>query len=150
MQWGASGVAELGPVIALVPARGGSKGVPSKNLVDLGGHPLLAYSIRAGTLTPGVDRVIVSTDSAEIAEIAQRYGADVPFLGQLRSRLMTLRTSDTCVTASIGWRGRRGGRAGSSSSCGQRLRCASLRTSVGRSTCSGPHLRQVDCDRFSS
>ncbi len=64
----------------LVPARAGSKGVPNKNIRKLGGHALLAYSVRAGLLARSVDRVIVSTDSEEYAEIARSYGADTPFI----------------------------------------------------------------------
>lgn len=71
---------DVGKVYALIPARGGSKSVPKKNIRDFDGHPLIAYSIAAARLTPGIDRVIVSTDSEEIADIARYYGAEVPFL----------------------------------------------------------------------
>lgn len=67
-------------VIALVPARGGSKSIPRKNIRLLGGHPLLAYSIAAGLQARHVDRTIVSTDDEEIAAIARDYQAEVPFL----------------------------------------------------------------------
>src|SRR3989338_10568956 len=67
-------------VFAIIPARGGSKGVIKKNSKCFGGHPLIAYSIIAAKLCPSIDRVIVSTDSVEITEIAKRYGAEVPFL----------------------------------------------------------------------
>jgi CMP-N,N'-diacetyllegionaminic acid synthase len=67
-------------MIAIIPARSGSKGVPGKNINPLGQFPLIAYSIAAAKMTPGVDRVIVSTDSAEYAAIANRYGAETPFL----------------------------------------------------------------------
>ncbi|MAO54807.1 MAG: cytidylyltransferase [Rhodospirillaceae bacterium] len=66
--------------IAIVPARGGSKGVPGKNLRPLLGHPLIAYSIAAAQNMHSVSRVIVSTDSAEIAAVSRAYGADVPFM----------------------------------------------------------------------
>lgn len=66
--------------IALIPARGGSKSVPKKNIRLFKGHPLIAYSIAAAKLSRKIDRVIVSTDSEEIAEIARHYGAEVPFL----------------------------------------------------------------------
>ena len=66
--------------VALIPARQGSKRVPGKNVRVVGGHPMLAYTI-APALESGVfERVIVSTDSEEIAAIARHYGADVPFL----------------------------------------------------------------------
>ncbi|OHA08685.1 MAG: hypothetical protein A3A44_00710 [Candidatus Sungbacteria bacterium RIFCSPLOWO2_01_FULL_60_25] len=67
-------------IIALIPARGGSKGVPRKNIRLLGGLPLIAYSIRSAQAAASIDRVIVSTDDAEIAAIARTYGAEVPFL----------------------------------------------------------------------
>lgn len=65
--------------VGLVLARGGSKGIPGKNLVLLAAEPLIAHTIRAG-LESMLDRVIVSTDSYEIAETAQEYGAEVPFM----------------------------------------------------------------------
>jgi N-acylneuraminate cytidylyltransferase len=67
-------------IIALVPARGGSKSIPGKNIKPLGGMPLLAYSIAAGLQAQLVQRVLVSTDSAEIADVARAWGAEVPFL----------------------------------------------------------------------
>lgn len=67
-------------IVALIPARGGSKGVHKKNIQMIKGYPLIAYSIAAGLLSKKIDRVIVSTDSEEIAEIAKHYGAEVPFL----------------------------------------------------------------------
>ncbi len=67
-------------VVALIPARGGSKGVPRKNIQMVKGYPLIAYSIAAGILSKRVDRIIVSTDSDEIAQTALRFGAEVPFI----------------------------------------------------------------------
>ncbi len=67
-------------VLALVPARGGSKGVPGKNIKGLGGRPLIAYTIASATAVRGVSRVVVSTDSDDIAEVSRREGAEVPFL----------------------------------------------------------------------
>lgn len=67
-------------VVALVPARGGSKSIPRKNLRLLGGHPLVAWSIAAARLATRVDTVLVSTDDEEIAEVARHYGAETPFL----------------------------------------------------------------------
>lgn len=67
-------------ILALIPARGGSKGIPRKNIKRLGPHPLIAYSIAAGLGSSLVSRTIVSTDDPEIAETARRCGADVPFL----------------------------------------------------------------------
>ena len=67
-------------VVGLIPARSGSERVPGKNLRPLAGHPLLAYAIATARAADVFDRVVVSTDSEEIAEIARWYGADVPFL----------------------------------------------------------------------
>ena len=64
-------------VVAVVPARGGSKSVPDKNIRLLGGKPLLAWSIEVARAIPAIDRVIVSTDNNKIAEVAERYGAEV-------------------------------------------------------------------------
>ena len=66
--------------VALIPARSGSERVPGKNVRELAGHPLLAYSIAAAQLSGVFDAVIVSTDSPEIAAVAERYGAEVPSL----------------------------------------------------------------------
>jgi N-acylneuraminate cytidylyltransferase len=66
--------------VAIIPARGGSKSIPRKNIRPMDGVPLLAYSIEAGLTARTVDRVIVSTEDEEIAEIARAWGADVPFL----------------------------------------------------------------------
>lgn len=67
-------------VLAIIPARGGSKGIPRKNIKNFAGHPLIAYSIAAGLQAKNVTRVIVSTDDEEIAAVARAYGAETPFL----------------------------------------------------------------------
>ncbi len=67
-------------VYAIIPARSGSKGVPNKNIMDLAGYPLIAYSIASAKKCPAINRVIVTTDSEEYAEIALKYGAEVPFI----------------------------------------------------------------------
>ncbi len=67
-------------MIALIPARGDSKGLPNKNIKLLMGKPLIAYSIQAALNSLSIDEVYVSTDSPEIARIAKSYGAKVPFL----------------------------------------------------------------------
>ena len=67
-------------VLAVVPARGGSKGLHRKNARALGGHPLVAWSVAAGKQAETVSRVICSTEDREIAELAARYGAEVPFM----------------------------------------------------------------------
>lgn len=67
-------------ILAIIPARGGSKGIPHKNIRDFAGYPLIAYSIEAALQSELVTRVIVSTDDPKIAEVAKQCGADVPFL----------------------------------------------------------------------
>jgi N-acylneuraminate cytidylyltransferase len=67
-------------VVALIPARSGSERVRDKNIRPLAGHPLLAYAVAAARQAGIFDRVVCSTESGKVAEVAQRYGADVPFL----------------------------------------------------------------------
>ena len=67
-------------VIALIPARSGSKRVSDKNIRPLGGHPLIAYTISAARTSSLFSKVLVSTDSEQYARIARYYGAEVPFL----------------------------------------------------------------------
>lgn len=67
-------------MIALIPARGGSKGLPGKNIRLLNGLPLIAHTIRAAQQAAGISRVVVSTDDAGITEVARDYGAEVPFM----------------------------------------------------------------------
>ena len=67
-------------ILVLIPARGGSKSIPRKNIRLLAGHPLIAYSIAAGRQARLVTRTIVSTDDEEIASVARQYGAETPFL----------------------------------------------------------------------
>jgi CMP-N-acetylneuraminic acid synthetase len=67
-------------VVALIPARSGSERVRDKNVRPLAGHPLLAYAIASAQESGIFDRIVCSTDSGKIAEVAQRYGAEVPFL----------------------------------------------------------------------
>lgn len=66
--------------IAIIPARGGSKRIPRKNIKLFHGKPMIAYSIEAALASKCFDKVIVSTDDSEIAEVAKRYGAEVPFI----------------------------------------------------------------------
>ena len=66
--------------IAIIPARGGSKRIPRKNIKDFYGRPLIAYSIQTALASKLFDKVIVTTDDEEIAKIAQEYGAEVPFI----------------------------------------------------------------------
>lgn len=67
-------------VLAIIPARGGSKSIPRKNIRLFANYPLIAYSISAGLSAESITRVIVSTDDKEIADISLKYGAEIPFL----------------------------------------------------------------------
>lgn len=82
--------------LAIIPARGGSKRIPRKNIKSFCGKPMIAWSIEAALKSGCFDKVIVSTDDAEIAEIAQQYGASVPFI-----RPATLSDDHTGTTAVI-------------------------------------------------
>ncbi len=73
--------------LAIIPARSGSKGVPNKNIRDINGHPLISWSIKQALKVPAISNVMVSTDSVEIANIAKKYGAEVPFIRPLELAL---------------------------------------------------------------
>ena len=90
---------EKNKIVALIPARGGSKGIKNKNIIDLCGKPLISYTIQAALESKYIDKVIVSTDSQEIADVAIKYGAEVPFLrpGELASD--TSKTIDAVMHA---------------------------------------------------
>ena len=66
--------------IAIIPARGGSKRIPKKNLIDFMGKPLIAWTIEAAIESKAFSKVVVSTDDEEIAKVSRKYGAEVPFL----------------------------------------------------------------------
>jgi len=68
------------PVLGLICARGGSKGVPGKNIKEFCGKPLIAWAIECAKVCPEITDVVVSTDDEEIAKVAKAYGADVPFI----------------------------------------------------------------------
>ena len=67
-------------ILGIIPARGGSKSIPGKNIFPLAGKPLVAYTIEVGLQAQTTDRLIVSTDDERIADVARRYGAEVPFM----------------------------------------------------------------------
>lgn len=67
-------------VLAIIPARGGSKGLPGKNIKNLAGKPLIAYTIEAAKKSKYIDRLIVSTDDLDIAKVGEKFGAEVPFI----------------------------------------------------------------------
>ena len=81
--------------IAIIPARGGSKRIPRKNIKDFLGKPIIAYSIEAALSSGVFDEVMVSTDDVEIAEIAKQYGAKVPFFRSLEM------STDMAMTAPV-------------------------------------------------
>ena len=87
-------------ILAIIPARGGSKGIPNKNIIDLYGKPLIAYSILAGLNSKYIDSVIVSTDSEQIRNIATIYGASVPFLRPAKYATDSSKTID-CMLYTI-------------------------------------------------
>lgn len=89
-------------VIAIIPARGGSKRLPRKNILPLGGKPLIAWTIEAAKTCSLINRVIVSTDDDEIAGIARLYGADVPFIRPLYLAEDTSSSEDVFLHA-INW-----------------------------------------------
>ena len=82
-------------ILTIIPARGGSKGIPRKNILHFAGHPLIAFSIAAALQAEKVTRIIVSTDDREIAEVSRRYGAETPFLRP--AELAADRTTDLPV-----------------------------------------------------
>ncbi len=77
-------------VVGIIPARGGSKGIPGKNIKLLGGKPLIQYTVEAALQSASLEKIIVSTDSQAIATVAQQLGAEVPFI-----RPMELAQDDT-------------------------------------------------------
>lgn len=86
-------------ILALIPARGGSKGLPGKNIRDLHGKPLIAWSIEAAKQSNYIDRIIVSTDSMDIATIATKYGAEVPFMRPAELATDNSSGMDVCLHA---------------------------------------------------
>jgi len=82
-------------ILAIIPARGGSKGVPRKNIRQIGGKPLIAYTIIAAKASNYVDRVILSSDDVEISEVALRHGCDVPF------KRASILSTDTATSAGV-------------------------------------------------
>lgn len=70
----------MGALTALICARGGSKGLPGKNILPLAGKPLIGWAIECASAVKRISRIIVSTDSKEIAAVAREYGAEVPFM----------------------------------------------------------------------
>jgi len=88
--------------IAIIPARGGSKRIPGKNIKNFAGLPIIAYSIRAALESELFNRVIVSTDSFEIAAVARKYGAEVPFM-RPADLADDFAGTDSVVVHALGW-----------------------------------------------
>lgn len=86
-------------ILALIPARGGSKGIKDKNIIPLCGKPLIAYSIECAKKSTYIDEVLVSTDSPKIASIAKEFGASVPFLRPAELATDTSKSIDVIIHA---------------------------------------------------
>ena len=84
-------------LLAIIPARGGSKRLPRKNILDLAGKPLIAWTIEAALKSMYIDRVVVSTDNDEIASISKKHGADVPFMRPAEMALDETTSIDTVL-----------------------------------------------------
>jgi CMP-N-acetylneuraminic acid synthetase len=67
-------------ILTIIPARGGSKGIPRKNITEVGGHPLIYYTIKSALQVSELEDIVVSTEDSEIASISQKIGAQVPFM----------------------------------------------------------------------
>lgn len=85
--------------IAVIPARGGSKGIPDKNIVEVEGKPLIAYTIEVALQSQYLDKIIVSTDSMKIAQVSKEWGAEVPFLRPTHLATDEAKTIDTIIHA---------------------------------------------------
>lgn len=92
--------------IAVIPARSGSKGLPGKNIKELCGKPLIVYTIETALKSKVFDKVIVSTDSMEIAEIAKKAGAEIPFLRPKELATDTADSMDVLIHAIKFWKKR--------------------------------------------
>lgn len=86
-------------ILAVIPARGGSKGVPRKNIIEVGGHPLIKYTIDCGKNSKYLDRVVISTEDLLIKRVAEENGGDVPFLRPKELAEDTSKTIDCIVHA---------------------------------------------------
>lgn len=84
-------------IIGIIPARGGSKGIPHKNIIDLCGKPLISYTIKAGLDSKYIDYLMVSTDDDEIARVSKKNGAEVPFMRPAELASDTSKTLDAII-----------------------------------------------------
>ena len=81
-------------VLGIIPARGGSKGLPGKNILETNGKPLISWTIQQANRSRYIDKVIVSTDDKKIAEIGKKEGADIPFIRPANLATDTAKTID--------------------------------------------------------
>src|SRR3712207_1192867 len=86
-------------ILAIIPARGGSKGILKKNIIEISGLPLIVYTLQESQLSKYIDRTIVSTEDLEIKEVVERYGGKVPFLRPLELAQDTSKTIACIVHA---------------------------------------------------
>lgn len=84
-------------ILGIIPARGGSKGIPHKNIINICGKPLIAYTIEAGLGSKYIDYLMVSTDDKEIADASKKHGAEVPFLRPSELAADTSKTIDAVL-----------------------------------------------------
>ncbi|MBM9501947.1 acylneuraminate cytidylyltransferase family protein [Leptospira sp. 201903071] len=86
-------------ILAIITARGGSKGVPKKNIRDLDGKPLIAWTIETAKKSKYIDRLILSSDDREIIQVAEEYGCEVPFVRESRLAIDTAASMDVVIDA---------------------------------------------------
>jgi len=86
-------------ILALITARGGSKGIPKKNIVDLGGKPLIAWTIEAAQQSQYIDRLVLTSDDSEIIRVAKQFGCEVPFVRPAELALDTTPSMDVILHA---------------------------------------------------
>ena len=89
-------------ILAIIPARGGSKGIPSKNIIEIYNKPLIQYSIECAKESKYIDRTIISTDDLKIKEVAEKCGGEVPFLRPEELAQDTSKTID-CLVHAVNW-----------------------------------------------
>ncbi|MYL62244.1 acylneuraminate cytidylyltransferase family protein [Bacillus hwajinpoensis] len=85
--------------LAVIPARGGSKGIPNKNIVDVHGKPLIQYTIDAALQSKYIDKVVVSTEDEAISNVARKCGAEIPFIRPMELASDNAKTIDTVIHA---------------------------------------------------
>lgn len=89
-------------ILAIIPARGGSKGIPRKNIKNLNGKPLIAYTIEEAKKSKYIDRIVVSTEDEEIASVSKKFGAEIPYLRPVELAKDDSPTVD-CVIHMVNW-----------------------------------------------